>query len=153
MLRIKPVSPKHNSMTLEDLKNEAIHWRFTKYKLINLTIGLSALLFYEFVARPYYRPYIYAHKLYDFHIADTLGNSLGTIAAIFIPIGLLTNDKTHGYSLIKLLTASVVVYEIGQPLLGKPIDFWDILATLLSGGISFFLFKWLFGQPAKIRID
>ena len=59
-------------MTLEDLKNEAIRWRFTKYKLINLTIGLSALLFYEFVARPYYRPYIYAHKLYDFHIADTL---------------------------------------------------------------------------------
>lgn len=140
-------------MTLEDLKNEAIHWRFTKYKLINLTIGLSALLFYEFVGRPYYRPYIYAHKLYDFHIADTLGNSLGTIAAIFIPIGLLTNGKTHGYSLIKLLTVSVVVYEIAQPLLGKPIDFWDILATLLSGGICFFLFKWLFGQPGTIRID
>ena len=150
MLRMKPVSPKYNSMTLEDLKNEAIHWRFTKYKLINLSIGLSALLFYEFVARPYYRPYIYAHKIYDFHIADTLGNSLGTIAAIFIPIGLLTNDKTHGYSLIKLLTASVVIYEIGQPLLGKPIDFWDILATLVSGGIGFFLFKWLFGPSAEI---
>lgn len=74
-------------MTLEDLKNEAVNWRFTKYKLINLSIGLSA------------------------------------------------------------------IYEIGQPLLGKPIDFWDILATLLSGGICFFLFKWLFGQSAEIGID
>ncbi len=141
-------------MTIADLKNEAINWRFTKYKLINLTIGLLALLLYEFVGRPYYRPYIYSHNIYDFHIADTLGNSLGTIAAIFIPIAILTNDKTHGYSLVKLITIIVVIYEIGQPLLGRPIDFWDIIATMLSGGISYFIFKWLFRkveETAKIN--
>jgi hypothetical protein len=133
-------------MTIGDLKNEAINWRFTKYKLINLLIGLSSLLFYEFVGRPYYRPYIYSNKFYDFHIADTLGNSFGTIAAIFIPIAVLTNNKTKAYSLIKLITATMVIYEIGQPLLGKPIDLWDILATILSGGAGFLLFRWLYGN-------
>jgi hypothetical protein len=140
-------------MTLDDLKNEAISWRFTKYKLINLTIGLLALLLYEFVGQPYYRPFIYSHNIYDFHIADTLGNSLGTMAAIFIPIAILTNDKTYGYSLIKLITIIVVIYEIGQPLLGKSVDFWDIFATVLSGGISYLVFKWLFSKAEKTNND
>lgn len=142
-------------MAIGELKNGAVNWRFTKYKLINLTIGLVALLLYEFVGRPYYRPYIYRHNIYDFHIADTLGNSLGTIAAIFIPIAILTNDKTHGYSLIKLITIVVVIYEIVQPVLGRPIDFWDIIATMLSGGISYVIFKWLFRkaeETAKINV-
>ena len=136
-------------MTIDDLNNEAISWRFTKYKLINLTIGLLALLLYEFVGQPCYRPFIYSHNIYDFHIADTLGNSLGTMAAIFIPIAILTNDKTYGYSLIKLITIIVVIYEIGQPLLGKSADFWDIFATVLSGGISYLVFKWLFSKAEK----
>ena len=50
-------------MTIEDLKNEAINWRFTKYKLLNLTIGLLALLLYEFVAQPYYRAYLFLQHL------------------------------------------------------------------------------------------
>ncbi len=131
-------------MTIEDLKKEVINWRFTKYKVINFTIGISALLFYEFVGRPYYRPYVYSHNIYDFHIADTLGNSFGTIAAIFIPISILTSDKTNGYAFIKLLTAIIVIYELGQPLLGKRIDYWDILASILTGGISYFIFRILF---------
>ena len=131
-------------MTFLDLRNELIHWRFSKYKLINFSIGLTALLILEFIARPYYRPYIYSHHINDFHIADTLGNSLGTVAAIFIPIALLTNDGKFGLLLIKLLTVSVIIYEIGHPLLGKPIDPWDIVATILTGTISFFTFKVLF---------
>src|SRR5690349_2697826 len=116
MLGASCVKDNHLIMTIRDLKNELSNWRLTKYKLINLTIGLAALLFYEFVGRPYYRPYIYSQKIYDFHIADTLGNSFGTIVAIFLPIAILTSDKTHGYSLIKLITTIVVVYEIAQPL-------------------------------------
>ena len=131
-------------MTLLDLKNELIHWKFSKYKLINFSIGLTALLILEFIARPYYRPYIYSHHINDFHIADTLGNSLGTVATIFIPIALLTNDGKFGLVLIKLLTISVIIYEIGHPLLGKPIDPWDIVATILTGTACFLLFKKIF---------
>jgi len=83
-------------MTLEDLKEEFVNWKFSKYKLINFLIGITALLIYEFAGRPYYRPWVYANSINDFHIADTLGNSLGAIAAIFIPVALLTNGPTHG---------------------------------------------------------
>jgi hypothetical protein len=133
-------------MTIDDLRNEFINWRFTKYKLINFLIGLSALLVYEFLARPYYRPYIYSNHINDFHVADTLGNSLGTIAAIFITLALLTNDKTNGFTLIKIITASGIIYEIAQPLVGKLIDPWDILATILTGLISFVIYKLLFDK-------
>jgi hypothetical protein len=133
-------------MTIKDLKKEIIGWRFTKYKIINLTIGICALLIYEFVGRPYYRPYIYSHRIYDFHIADTLGNSLGTIATIFILVSLLTSGATNGIFLIKIITFSVVLYEIGQPLLGKPIDIWDIVATIFAGGLSFLIIYSLFGK-------
>jgi len=133
-------------MTIKDLKKEIVAWRFTKYKIINLTIGICALLIYEFVGRPYYRPYIYSHKIYDFHIADTLGNSLGTIATIFILVSLLTRGATNGIFLIKIITFSVALYEIGHPLLGKPIDIWDIIATILAGVLSFLIFHSLFGK-------
>jgi hypothetical protein len=66
-------------MTLNDFLSEFKNWKFTKYKAINFAIGLSALLLYEFVGRPIYRPYIYTNKINDFHIADTLGNTFGTL--------------------------------------------------------------------------
>ena len=66
-------------MTINDFKLELKNWKFTKYKAINFAIGISALLIYEFIGRPIYRPYIYANKINDFHIADTLDNPLGTI--------------------------------------------------------------------------
>ena len=133
-------------MTIKDLKEEIIAWRLTKYKIINLTIGVCALLIYEFVGRPYYRPYIYSHKIYDFHIANTLGNSLGTIATIFILVSLLSRGVANGNFLIKIIMFSVVLYEIAQPLLGKPIDIWDIVATIVAGGLSLLIFHYLFGR-------
>ena len=136
-------------MTIKDLKREIVGWRFTKYKIINLVIGISALLVYEFFGRPFYRPYIYSHNIYDFHIADTLGNSLGTIATIFILVSLLSSEVSNGKFLIKVITFSVVLYEIAQPLLGKPIDIWDIVATLLAGALSFLIFHYLFVKSKK----
>ncbi len=128
-------------MTLQELKEEIINWRFSKERVINLSIGLAALLIYEFIARPYYRPYIYSNNINDWHIADTLGNSLGTMATIFFFIGLIGRERTQHYFLITTVTISVALYEIAHPLLGKPIDFWDIIATFLTGGFCFMLYK------------
>jgi len=136
-------------MTISDFKHELKNWRFTRYKLVNFTIGFSALLLYEFLGRPLYRPYIYRHKIYDFHIADTLGNSLGTIAAIFISLALLTNGKPKGNPLLKLITLVLVIYEIGQPLLGKPADIWDITATFLTGIVSYLIYNFAFKKNNK----
>ena len=139
-------------MTIEGFKKEIQNWKFTRYKLINLSIGIAALLIYEFIGRPWYRPYIYSNNINDFHIADTLGNSLDTITTIFILIFLLSNEKVKGNYLVVLGTVSVTVFEIAHPLLGKSIDFWDILATLLTGGISFIILNSIF-KDRKEKIE
>lgn len=131
-------------MTLSDFISELQSWKLTRYKAINFAISLATLLIYEFIARPIYRPYIYANKINDFHIADTLGNSLGTMATIFFLIALLSNDTVKGNYLLKLGTFSVVVFELAHPLLGKPIDGWDIVATILTGLFSYLLYNGIF---------
>jgi glycopeptide antibiotics resistance protein len=131
-------------MTLNNFKTELKNWRFTKYKAINFAIGILALLIYEFVGRPIYRPYIYNNKINDFHIADTLGNTFGTLPTIFFLIAILSNDTTKGNYLIKLGTLSVVVFELIHPLLGKSIDIWDIIATILTGLVSYLIYNRIF---------
>lgn len=116
-------------------------WTLTKGRVINLTIGLSAVLIYEFIARPIYRPYIYRNNINDFHFADTIGNSLGTIAAIFVSIAFLGETRVQHLLLIKIIAISVVLYEIAHPLLGKPIDPWDIAATILTGGLCLIVYR------------
>jgi hypothetical protein len=128
-------------MTLNEIAKGFSNWKLSKERIINFAIGISALLVYELVARPYYRPFIYRNNIQDFHIADTIGNSLGTIATIFILIGILGRGKIQNLLLIKIITVSVMLYELAHPLLGKPIDPWDIVATIISGGISLVLYK------------
>lgn len=130
-------------MTIKDLSEGIQNWKLTKERIINLTIGLSAVLIYEFLARPIYRPYVYNNNINDFHLADTIGNSLGTIATVFVLIGLLGQGRTQNLFLIKTITISVALYEFAHPLLGKAIDPWDILATLLTGGLCLILYTYI----------
>jgi hypothetical protein len=60
-------------MTIAAFIQELKQWKFTKYKAINVAIGIAALLVYESIGLPIYRPYIYHNKINNFHIADTLG--------------------------------------------------------------------------------
>ncbi|MDI9312808.1 MAG: hypothetical protein QM535_21540 [Limnohabitans sp.] len=91
-------------MTLNDFKEELKNWNLTKYKAINFSIGILALLIYELVGLPIYRPSIYKNKINDFHIADTLGNTFGTFTTIFFLIAILSNDTSKGNYLIKLVS-------------------------------------------------
>jgi uncharacterized membrane protein YjdF len=131
-------------MTINDFISELRKWKLTKYKAINFAIGTSALLIYEYVGRPIYRPYIYNNKINDFHIADTLGNTFGTLTTLFFLIAILSNETTKGNYLIKLGTFSVIIFELAQPLLGKPIDIWDIVATIMTGFISYLIYNIIF---------
>lgn len=128
-------------MTIKELKEEFVSWKFTPARGINLAVGFTALLIYEFFARPIYRPYIYSHQINDFHIADTLGNSLGTIATIFVFLGLIGNTRAQHDFLIKTITISLILYEVVHPLLGKPIDPWDVLATSITGVFCWVLYR------------
>jgi hypothetical protein len=136
-------------MTLRDFKSELKNWKFTKYKAINFAIGITALFIYEFIGRPIYRPYIYNNKINDFYIADTLGNTFGTMPTIFFLIAILSNDTIKGNYLIKLGIFSVVVFELASPLLGKPIDIWDIIATILAGLVSYLIYNGIFKSKSN----
>lgn len=139
-------------MTLEDLKTGFRTWKLTRERVINLSIGFGAVLIYEFVARPYYRPYIYKNKINDFHLADTIGNSLGTIATVYVLIGFIGTGRTQHLYLIKIISFSVAMYEIAHPLLGKPIDVWDIVATILTGGFCYWLYKKIHPKPLEEKV-
>ena len=86
------------------------------------------------------------HEIKDFHIADTLGNSLGTFAGVFIILGILNPGGKEDYFLINTITISFVFYELAHPLLGKPIDPWDIIATVIAGGSCLLLYWLLFDK-------
>lgn len=136
-------------MTIRELKEEFVSWKFTRARGINLAVGFIALLIYEFFARPIYRPYIYSHQINDFHIADTLGNSLGTIATIFIFLGLIGNTRAQHEFLIKTITISLILYEVAHPVLGKPMDPWDVLATIIAGVFCWVLYRVLHRANVK----
>lgn len=130
-------------MTITELKEGLRTWRLTRERVIHLAIGVAAILVYEFIARPLYRPYIYRHNINDFHLADTIGNTLGTVATIFTLIGLIAQGRSQHLFLIKVITLSVALYELAHPLLGKPIDPWDLFATIITGGLCLVLYKWV----------
>jgi hypothetical protein len=117
---------------MEKLKKEFADWLHSQRRMINMLIGISAVLLCE-VAQVYYRPFIYSNGINDFHIADTLGNSLGTVGTVFVFLSLLGRSNIQDHFLIRATVISVLVYELAHPLLGKPIDPWDLIATLITG--------------------
>ena len=127
------------------LKSEITVWLLSKRRIINMVIGLSAVLLYE-VARAYYRPFIYSNEINDFHIADTLGNSLGTVATVFVFTSLLGHTHTQDYFLLRTVIISVLVYEVAHPLLGKSIDPWDMVATVIAGFFCEGFYRLIHGQ-------
>ena len=127
-------------MDIQEIKEDLFKKKMTWHNLLDLSVGFCTLLFHEFIAKPYYRTYIYANDIYDFHIADTLGNSLGTIAGIFIIVGLIGRDIIKNQLLIKITTISFILFELAQRLFGKPIDPWDVIATILTGGFCLFIY-------------
>lgn len=117
---------------MEKLNKEFTSWIHSKRRMSNMAIGISAVLLCE-MARAYYRPFIYSNEINDFHIADTLGNSLGTVGTVFVFVSLLGHSKIQDHFLIQTVVISVMVYELAHPLLGKPIDPWDLIATIITG--------------------
>ena len=124
-------------MNVNQLIQELKDWRFTRYRLVHFSIALAACVLYETAGLQWYRPYIHKHGIYDFHIADTLGNSLGTIALVFALIGVFTRIPSQRLPLIMIGTLGNIVYELAHPLLGKPVDMWDVVATLVAGCLCY----------------
>lgn len=107
----------------------------TSLKKVTLFIGMFAFSVTE-LGRSFYRPYIYAHKIDDFFIADTIGNSFGTITAIFMILALSGKGTNKDWKLVFIIIAGLLGYELLN-LTGKSaIDINDMIATLIFGAIS-----------------
>jgi hypothetical protein len=85
-----------------------------------------------------YRPYIYQNQIDDFHIADTLGNIFAVPAATLFLTGIqLKTTKT--FKVILAMILGFVLYEF----ISLTFDIYDIIATILSGGITYIILNFL----------
>ncbi|HPR65355.1 MAG TPA: hypothetical protein PK014_14190 [Thermoanaerobaculia bacterium] len=121
-----------------------------RYRILNGSIGLLALLVTE-AGREYYRPYIYSRHLQDFGIADTLGNSTGTVAAVFIILCLTGRNHAWDYRYISLLALGLCGYELFQGPMGGSIDPKDIVATILAGTFCLVLYRLMHRHPFTLK--
>lgn len=86
------------------------------------------------IGRKLYRPYIYRTHIDDFGVADTIGNSLGTLTQIFLYLGLFNATKAQSYRIIAFVTLGYIGYEVVQPYLPRgTFDWRDVFATLGAG--------------------
>ena len=95
------------------------------------------------IGRKIYRPYIYSHDIFDFYIADTIGNFTGTMAIIFFEISLINPEYKKEKIFIFFITMGLIGYELVQYILPgtNTCDWKDILATLIAGLVSLVIYE------------
>ena len=111
------------------------HGDYTILKKITLGIGISAFFLTE-MARSFYRPYIYANDIDDWVVADTIGNSLGTLAAVFMILTMSGRGTSWDWRLVGMVIVGLIGYEMLNLVSGHALDINDVVATIIFGGIS-----------------
>ena len=120
-------------------KHPLLDWVQSRRRMTLLAVGLLAVGLYE-AARAWYRPFIYSTGTYDLHIADTLGNSLGTAATALVFASILGRSHIQALFVLRAEAIAVATYELAHPLLGKPIDSLDLVATLIAGFVCQYVY-------------
>jgi hypothetical protein len=96
------------------------------------------------IGRRIYRPYIYANDIFDFWIADTIGNLTGTITIIFFDFAIINPVHKIGRLALLFITFGLIIYELAQYFSPRSILDWrDIIATLIAGVISLGIYELL----------
>jgi hypothetical protein len=111
------------------------------------------MFFFTEIGRKIYRPYIYSNDIFDYWIADTIGNLTGTIAIIFFDFSIVNPKHRLGRILIILITLGLIVYELLQYFSPRSILDWrDIIATVIAGLISWGIYEILFMKLKEKKI-
>jgi VanZ family protein len=126
-------------------------------RIILFLIFLSMFVLTE-IGRNIYRPYIYANHIFDFWIADTIGNFTGSIAIIFFDLTIINLDyKNHkkGKLFILLISIGLIIYELVQYILpGKNTCDWrDIIATVIGGLISLGIYSLIYKKKVNKELQ
>ncbi len=99
------------------------------------------------IGRRVYRPYVYANDIFDFWIADTIGNLTGTIAIIFFDFAIVNPTQKAGRIFLAVITGGLIVYELAQYFSPRSVVDWrDIIASLIGGAISLGIYELLCRQ-------
>lgn len=125
----------------------------TSLNRCTLIIAIIAFSITE-LGRSFYRPYIYENKIEDYFIADTLGNSFGTMTAIFMILTLSGKGTNKDWMMVLIIITGLLVYELLN-LTGKTaIDTNDMIATVIFGTISALIYFFLlrkYGEQSKTK--
>lgn len=107
----------------------------------SLFIGLF-FIFVFFILAHTYRPYIYIHSIYDFHLADTLGSLFAVPAALFILCGI----RKENIKILEMIPAIVLALAIAESsdkfsVFNSTYDVYDIIAIMISGLITYVVLR------------
>jgi hypothetical protein len=102
------------------------------------------------LVRSFYRPYIYENKINDYFFADTVGNSFGTITAIFMILTLAGSGTSKDWKIVGIIILGLVGYEF---LNLTNFDINDLMATLIFGTISMLVYKQILRKYGKSSIE
>lgn len=120
-------------------------------RILYLIISILSFILTE-IGRNIYIPFIYAHKINDYGIADSIGNSGGIIVQIFFMLTLLNSPKKKAFRLIWFIVIGYIIYEILQPYLARGVFDWkDIYGTLVGACIAIFIL-FLIKKYAKNKV-
>lgn len=123
--------------------------RFTPFKKATLYIGLGAYFITEMV-RSFWRPYAQQNGIVDFNFSDTIGNSFGTMTAIFMILTLSGKGEKRDWRFIAIIIIGLIVYEYLNP--PSRFDFNDVIATIIFGSLSLVLYLYLLYKFNKSNI-
>ncbi len=128
------------------------HHDYTALKKTTLGIGITAYFVTE-IARSFYRPYIYANDINDWVIADTIGNSLGTVTAVFMILTMSGRGTSWDWRLVGMVIAGLIGYEMLNLTGDHPFDLNDVMATLIFGAASVFVYARILAKHGRKTAD
>ncbi len=127
------------------------------YVIDNKRISYFLIFVFMFIiteiGRKIYRPFIYSNEIFDYWIADTIGNFTGTIAIIFFDLAGFNPIHKQGRIFLLIITLGLIVYELLQYFSPRSILDWrDIIATIIAGLISWGMYELLFKKLKEKEI-
>ncbi len=127
------------------------HCDYTALKKLTLGIGITAYFVTE-LARSFYRPYIYANDINDWVIADTTGNSFGTVTAVFMILTMSGRGTSWDWRIVGIVIAGLIGYEMLNLADDHPFDLNDVLATLIFGAASVLVYARILAKHGSIAV-
>ena len=85
--------------------------RSSRLRVVYVVAFLCAFALTE-LGRFVYRPYAYRSGLNDFGIADTMGNSLGVVAQIFLLLAVMHSNWRQGLRVVLFVTCGYIAYAV-----------------------------------------